>query len=178
MVTFALVTGPKRDADRPAGLYDYPMSIRVRLADLDHANWEEVVDLTVSREQRDFIAPNVYSIAESRFLPGFVTRAVLHEESAVGFAMYGPDPDDGEIWLYRLMIDEAHQARGLGRAALREVVTHVGEMFSAPLLRLGVRADNVAARALYISAGFVPTGQVFGDEEILDLRLSDERGAC
>ncbi|MFI6583098.1 GNAT family N-acetyltransferase [Embleya sp. NPDC050493] len=146
------------------------MSIDVQLADLDRENWEEVIDLAVSREQRDFIAPNLYSVAESRFLPGFVTRAVLHEGRTVGFAMYGPDPDDGEIWLYRLMIDENHQARGLGRAALREIITHVGEAFGAPVLRLGVRADNVAARALYISAGFVPTGQTFGDEEILELR--------
>ncbi|MFF7250167.1 GNAT family N-acetyltransferase [Embleya sp. NPDC008237] len=152
------------------------MSIRVQLADLDRENWEEVIDLTVCQEQRDFIAPNLYSIAESRFLPGFVTRAVLYEGRAVGFAMYGPDPDDGEIWLYRLMIDEDHQRRGLGRAALREIVIHVGEVFGAPVLRLGVRTDNVAARALYISAGFVPTGQTFGDEELLELRLSGEAG--
>ncbi|MFF4772908.1 GNAT family N-acetyltransferase [Microtetraspora fusca] len=148
------------------------MPIRVRLDDLSRETWEEVADLTVADDQRDLIASNLYSIAESHFLPGFVTRAVTHDERAVGFAMYGPDPDDGQMWLYRLMIDKDHQGKGLGRAALQQVIAHVRDEFDAPVLRLGVRTDNVAAKALYTSAGFVPTGQVFGDEDILELRLS------
>jgi diamine N-acetyltransferase len=148
------------------------MPIRVSLDDLCRETWEEVADLTVADDQRDLIASNLYSIAESRFLPGFVTRAVMHDEHAVGFAMYGPDPDDGQMWLYRLMIDKDHQGMGLGRAALQQVIAHVREAFDAPVLRLGVRTDNIAARALYASAGFVPTGQVLGDEDILEFRLS------
>ncbi|MFI6985938.1 hypothetical protein ACIBSV_46275 [Embleya sp. NPDC050154] len=59
---------------------------------------------------------------------------------------------------------------------LREIVMDVGEVFGASVLGLGVRAGNLAARALYISAGFVPTGQTFGDEAILELRSSAEAG--
>ncbi|MGV9307401.1 GNAT family N-acetyltransferase [Nonomuraea sp. NPDC003727] len=148
------------------------MPIHVRLDDLCPETWEEVAELTVADDQRDLIASNLYSIAESRFLPGFMTRAVVHDERPVGFAMYGPDPDDGQMWLYRLMIDQAHQGKGLGRAALEQIITHVRDELGAPVLRLGVRADNVAAKALYLSAGFVPTGQTFGEEDVLELRLS------
>ncbi|MET8567552.1 GNAT family N-acetyltransferase [Streptomyces sp. NPDC004783] len=151
------------------------MTLRVRLAHLSRETWEDVAELTVTDEQRDHIASNLYSIAESRFLPGFVTRAVMWDERAVGFAMYGPDPDDGHIWLYRLMIDRDSQGRGLGRAALQEIVAHVRDEFRAPVLRLGVSAANVAARNLYTSAGFVPTGLTFGDEDILELRLLPAR---
>lgn len=147
------------------------MPNRVRLSDLRRDTWEVVVGLTVADDQRDFVAPNVFSVAESRFLPGFMTRVVLHGEEAVGFAMYGPDPDDGHLWLYRLMIDKDHQGNGLGRAALHEIITHVRDELDAPLLRLGVRADNTAATALYTSVGFVFTGQAYGSEEILDLHL-------
>ncbi|MFI7465030.1 GNAT family N-acetyltransferase [Nonomuraea sp. NPDC049646] len=147
------------------------MSTRVRLDDLCLETWEAVAELRVADDQADLVAPNLYSIAESRFLPGFVTRAVMHDELAVGFAMYGPDPDDGQIWLYRLMIDKDHQGKGLGRAALQQVIAHVRDAFDAPVLRLGVRDDNVAARALYAAAGFVPTGQRFGREDVLELRL-------
>ncbi|GAA4099985.1 GNAT family N-acetyltransferase [Actinomadura miaoliensis] len=150
------------------------MPMRVRLADLCRETWEEVAELTVADDQRDFIASNLYSIAESRFLPGFVTRAVMHDVRTVGFAMYGPDPDDGRMWLYRLMIDKAYQGKGLGRAALQQVVAHVRDEFDAPVLRLGVHADNAAAWALYTSAGFAPIGKALGDEEILELRLSTE----
>ncbi|MGV9771106.1 GNAT family N-acetyltransferase [Streptosporangium sp. NPDC003464] len=152
--------------------YGYLMLIHVRLEDLCRETWEDVADLTVADDQSDLIASNLYSIAESRFLPGFVTQAVMHGECAVGFAMYGPDPDDGQVWLYRLMIDKSHQGKGLGRAALRQIVAHVRDGLGAPVLRLGVRADNVVAKALYTSAGFAPTGQTFGEEEILELRLS------
>jgi diamine N-acetyltransferase len=149
-----------------------PMQHRVHLRDLRRDTWEVVVGLAVTDDQLDFVAPNLFSIAESRFLPGFRTRAVLHDEEAVGFAMYGPDPDDnGHLWLYRLMIDKAHQGKGLGRAALQEIIKHVRDELDAPLLRLGVRADNTAAVALYKSAGFAFTGQTFGSEEILELRF-------
>jgi diamine N-acetyltransferase len=145
---------------------------RVRLSDLSRDTWEVVVGLTVTDDQRDFIAPNLFSIAESHFLPGFFTRAVLHGDEAVGFAMYGPDPDDnGQLWLYRLMIDKRHQGQGLGRAALQEIITHVRGELGAPLLRLGVRPDNTTATTLYKSAGFIFTGQTFGSEEILELRF-------
>lgn len=148
------------------------MQHRVRLSDLRCDTWEVVVGLTVTDDQRDFIAPNLFSIAESHFLPGFFTRAVLHDAETVGFAMYGPDPDDnGQLWLYRLMIDKAHQGKGLGRAALQEIITHVRHELGAPLLRLGVRTDNTTATALYKSAGFIFTGQIFGSEEILELRF-------
>jgi diamine N-acetyltransferase len=147
------------------------MQNRVRLSDLRRDTWEVVVGLTVADDQRDFVDSNLLSIAESRFLPGFMTRVVLHGDEAVGFAMYGPDPDDGHMWLYRLMIDKSHQGKGLGRAALQEIIAHVRDGLGAPLLRLGVDVDNTAATALYTSVGFVPTGQSLGSEQNLDLHL-------
>lgn len=84
----------------------------VRLEHLDRQNWEDVAELAVADDQRGLIASNVYSIAESRFLPGFSTKAVVFEDDIVGFVMYGPDPDDGHVWLYRLMIDHRFQHRG------------------------------------------------------------------
>ncbi|MFI7003439.1 GNAT family N-acetyltransferase [Nocardia sp. NPDC050175] len=122
-------------------------------------------------EQSGLVATNLYSIAESRFLPGFLTRAVRVAGEAVGFVMYGPDLDDGHIWLYRLMIDKDAQGNGFGAAALRAVIAHVRDDLAAPLIRLGVQQNNERARALYINAGFVPTGEHFGAEEILELRI-------
>ncbi|MEV4398857.1 hypothetical protein [Nonomuraea sp. NPDC049607] len=60
------------------------MSIRVRLDDLCQETWEAVAELRVADDQADLIASNLYSMAEGRSLPGFVTRAVMHDERAVG----------------------------------------------------------------------------------------------
>ncbi|MEV6135997.1 GNAT family N-acetyltransferase [Nocardia sp. NPDC051990] len=143
----------------------------VQLEHLGRQNWEEVAELDVADDQRGLIASNLYSIAESRFLPGFLTKAVVFEGDIVGFVMYGPDPDDGHVWLYRLMIDHRFQHRGLGRAALREVVREVHEELGAQVLRLGVAPENVIAKSLYKSSGFLPTGQSICGEEILQFQI-------
>lgn len=36
------------------------------------------------------------------------------DEQMVGFAMYGIDPDDGNYWIYRLMVDKKYQSREWG----------------------------------------------------------------
>ncbi|MFI6998346.1 hypothetical protein [Nocardia sp. NPDC050175] len=51
------------------------------------------------------------------------------------------------------------------------MIAHVRDDLAAPLIRLGVGQGNERARALYINAGFVPTGEHFGAEEIMELRL-------
>ncbi len=89
--------------------------------------------------------------------------------------MYGPDPDDGHVWLYRLMIDHRFQHQGLGRAALREVTREVHEELGAQVLRLGVAPENAIAKSLYESFGFLPTGQSICGEEILQLQLASPR---
>ncbi|MDH6197520.1 diamine N-acetyltransferase [Mycobacterium frederiksbergense] len=151
------------------------ISLNMQLEDLHQDNWEEVAELEVADDQRGFMASNLYSIAQSRFLPGFFTKAVVSENRIVGFAMYGPDPDDGHIWLYRLMIDRHHQRRGLGRAALGRILQHVHADLHAPVLRLGVRPDNSAAKTLYESVGFRSTGQSIDDEEILQFEFPGTR---
>jgi len=146
----------------------------VQLEDLGRQNWEEVSELDVADDQRGLIASNLYSIAESRFLPGFLTQAVEFESDIVGFVMYGPDPDDGHVWLYRLMIDHRCQHRRLGRAAVRAVIRQVHEELRAQVLHLGVAPENSTAMSLYESCGFLPTGQSIGREEILQLQIVPE----
>ncbi|QBJ97002.1 GNAT family N-acetyltransferase [Rhodococcus sp. ABRD24] len=141
----------------------------VQLENLNRDNWEEVAELAVADGQAGLIASNLYSIAESRFLPDFLTKAVVFEGDIVGFVMYGPDPDDGHVWLYRLMIDHRFQHRGLGRAALHEVVRDAREHLGAHVLRLGVAPENVVAKSLYESFGFRPTGLFIGGEDILQV---------
>ncbi|MFI6998345.1 hypothetical protein [Nocardia sp. NPDC050175] len=86
------------------------MSIGAELSDLCADTWEDVAELTVADDQSGLVATNLYSIAESRFLPGFLTRAVRVAGEAVGLVMYGTDQDDGQFWLYRLMIDKTRKA--------------------------------------------------------------------
>ncbi len=145
------------------------MSPVVRLEPITPANRAQLVALSVAAEQRDFVATNADSLREADGNPACFPFAIAVDGSVVGFAMYALDPDDGNYWIYRLMIDQQHQHRGIGRAALAELIALMSALPNCPRIVLGVEPGNSAARALYESAGFVATGEVIGGEAVMCL---------
>ena len=141
----------------------------VTLRDVDVDNFWSVIDLNVAEGQEEYVVSNAVSIAQAKVQPECVPLAIYDDETPVGFAMYCIDRDDGEYWLYRLMIDEKHQSKGHGRAALRLVLERIRLDASRHRILLGVHPESTAAVALYRSSGFCFTGQVFGKEHIMEL---------
>lgn len=129
--------------------------------------------LQVRDDQIDFIASNTESLeqaADSPWCEPLAIRAVQTGE-LVGFLMHALDPDENSRWIYRLMIDRNHQGRGYGRAALRALMAHLHSLPGGPSVALGVDPENVGARRLYASEGFVETGEVI-DGELIMRRMS------
>ena len=121
-------------------------------------NWEEAAGLKVRDDQSDFVAPNVWSIAESKFYDALRPMAIYDDETMVGFLMYGLDPQDGQYWLYRFMIDQRFQGRGLGRAALNRFIDLLKRTPGCTGVNVGYDPANAPAERLYLSAGFQKTG--------------------
>jgi diamine N-acetyltransferase len=102
-------------------------------------------------------------------------RAVYEDETLVGFVMlYDPTlvelPDEREFFLWRLMIDRAHQGRGYGRAAVEALVDHVRTRPGARRLLVShVKGAERLAR-FYQSIGFTYTGDE-DDGELVMQRL-------
>jgi diamine N-acetyltransferase len=88
----------------------------ISLKSIDQSNWEDCIQLKPKQEQEGFIASNLYSIAESKFLTHMKIKAIHYVEMLIGFAMYGIDSNEGNYWIYRSMIDDKFQGRGLERA--------------------------------------------------------------
>jgi diamine N-acetyltransferase len=141
----------------------------VTLRAITRDNWRDVVRLKTTEVQKDFVAANVYSIAQSKVQPECVPLAIYAEETVVGFAMYALDQDDGNYWIYRLMIDAHHQSQGHGRAALRALVALLCELPDCDRIMISVVPENEVAFDLYRSEGFVETGQIIDDEAVLAL---------
>ena len=57
-------------------------------------NLPSVVGIRVSPEQEPFVAPVVESLAEASVTPTAWLRAILDEETVVGFVMANFDPDN------------------------------------------------------------------------------------
>lgn len=142
----------------------------VILKEVGRENWEECANLRLRTSQGGLIAPNLYSIAESKVEATFLPLAIYSENTMVGFIMWGIDPDDGEYWIYRLMIDEKYQGKGFGKAAVLEVLKQLQER-GAGRVYVGYKPQNVVAASLFASLGFERTGQMLQGEFVAKLEF-------
>lgn len=147
--------------------------MKVTLKDIDRENFRQCVKLEVNEDQKDFVAPNVFSIAQSKVEPTFKVQAVYDGEEMVGFVMYGWEEEEGCHCLARLMIDQNQQGKGYGRAATEEVIRRLRAEPGCRQVLLSVNPANAPAQALYQSLGFVKTGEVSHGEEVMRLRFED-----
>ncbi len=142
------------------------------LRPIDGYNFRRITQLQVAESQRGFVTSNVYSLAQAYAMPECRPLAVYEGMEPVGFVMYALDEDDGEYWIYRLMIDQRFQGRGCGREALRLVIARIrAEAPERRALYVSCEPDNAAALALYASFGFAPDGRVVDGETVLKLDL-------
>ncbi len=136
-------------------------------------NFEDCIRLTVSEQQRAFIASNAYSLCEAYALTNHglyvpMPYAIYHNDALIGFTLvvYQPidvnDPDDDEnvYYLSRIMIDKKYQGRGYGRAALHKVI-EVIKAFpqgAATAIVLASNPGNEPAYSLFKAFGFREMG--------------------
>lgn len=122
------------------------------------------------------VAPNAVSIAEASFHAEAWFRAIYDDETPVGFVMlYDPtlsnQPEEPHFFLWRLMIDRAHQRKGLGHAAVRLLIDHVRTRPGAETLLVShMRAVDALGR-FYGSFGFEYTGEEEDGEKVMALKL-------
>lgn len=145
------------------------MSVDVELREITRENWRACVRLKVAPGQERMVATNAVSLAQASYEPECVPLAVYEGETMVGFVMYARDPGDQQVWVYRLMIDEQHQRRGYGRAALLRLIERLRAQPDCESVSISYLEDNEAARQLYASIGFRETGQVIDGEAVARL---------
>lgn len=141
------------------------------LEPLSSQNREALIRLSVAPHQTSFVASNAASIEQAAITASAVPFAIRRGEEIVGFAMYALDPDDGEYWIWRMMVDASLQRQGIGRTALLQLVALMSALPDCTRIRIGVVPGNDAAAALYASVGFAMTGQIIEGERLMELSL-------
>ena len=132
-------------------------------------NFWDCINLSVAKEQEDFVTTNAVSIAQGKVQPECIPLAVYDDDVMVGFLMYCVDEDDGEYWIYRMMIDSKHQSKGYGKKTMEKLLEIIKEDKTRNKVFLGVHKESIFAVKLYESFGFNFNGQVFGNEHIMRL---------
>ncbi len=141
----------------------------ISLKEITKDNWQEAIKLKVNKSQDSFVASNVYSIAESKFYP-WSPMAIYHQDTMVGFLMYGEEDVEGHYCIIRLMIDKNHQGRGYGKAAMQQAIEQIKEKPGVKAILTSYEPDNEVAAKLYANLGFEKTGKIEYGEEVVQLK--------
>ncbi len=145
----------------------------IELKEVDVNNWNACIRLQLKEDQTKFIAPNVYSIAQSKVEPNLLPYAIYANKDLIGFALVDsqPYPKDLCHWILRFMIDASYQGQGYGKASMKTIIEHIKAMPNSAAIRISFDPLNDAARALYLKMGFIDTGELEDDEVVFEMRL-------
>jgi len=151
----------------------------VMLQPVTGKNWKALIKLKVRDDQTSFVAPNLYSIAESQF--GFDEEghwdfypfgAYVGDEP-VGFVMYCFNYNHSrfQAFVMRLMVDESFQGKGYGREIMKQVLDVFRADAKINNVAISYESHNEDARKLYASLGFVEPGELLEGETLAVLNL-------
>jgi diamine N-acetyltransferase len=153
--------------------------MQVSLRQITAETFPAVVGLSVAPEQQDFVATNVYSLAEALFTPEAWYRAIYADETPVGFLMLYDEslrddpPPEPAAMLWRFMVDQRFQGRGIGRAALEQLIAHVRAKGTSSTLLTSYSPGPGGPEPFYRRFGFRYTGMMEDHEVVLALPLDD-----
>ena len=142
----------------------------IHLEPVTRDNFMAVVRLEVAPEQREYVATNAFSLAESKVFPELQPFAIYAGEQLVGFLMYGLAEESGRWWIVRLMIAADQQGKGYGRKALVQAIADLRRDHQPGEIYISFEPENHIAEQLYASLGFEPTGEWDGSETVYCLK--------
>jgi GNAT superfamily N-acetyltransferase len=148
----------------------------VQLREITDDNREAVCALRVRGRQKRFVASVSRSLRDAANTPKANPwyRAVYCGDEPVGFVMLSwkarKGPYRGRHFLWRLLIDKRHQAGGIGRAVLTQIVDLVRADGGTELLT-SYEPGEGGPWHFYQRFGFQPTGEVDDGEIVLRLPL-------
>lgn len=141
------------------------MDMTLRAVDAD--NWHDCIKLKVSDEQKDYVAENAVSLAQAAYEKQWYPHAIYADDTLVGFLMFGTDQETKRVELCRFMIDQQHQGKGYGKAVLLMLLGLIKIRYGKISFYTSIVPGNEAAKKLYESAGFVMTGEIMWDEQVM-----------
>lgn len=154
-------------------IYESVRNMKVELKSIDNNNREECIALKVADGQTQYICSNLDSLNDAEENVNVARPfAIYVEDKMVGFTMFAFDeeyenPND-RYWLWRFMIDKDLQGNGYGYFALDKIINYF-KTNGANNIRLSTKSSNINALSLYHKFGFKETGEMNGEEIVLEL---------
>ena len=133
----------------------------VELREIIRDNLEDVLNLKISEQQEQFVSTTAHSLAQAYvYKETAFPFAIYADETLVGFIMLGYYEERNQYTLWKFLIDKQYQNKGYGREALKLGITYLKDRYGAKEIYVGVSPENMMAKHLYSSVGFMATGVV------------------
>jgi len=146
----------------------------ISLKKIDMKNFNEVLKLELKEEQKNFVASNMYSLAEAMADQVSKPYAIYMDDYMVGFIMYDYSPERKRAFVSRLMIDYKFQGKGYAREALIIVINKIKQIEECRDIQISYSPKNSRAREVYKSVGFDPNGEFCEGEEVAIMKLDSQ----
>jgi diamine N-acetyltransferase len=143
----------------------------VTLRDVTRDTVRAICRLSVTPEQRQFVADNSISISEAHFTPSAWFRAVYADDLPVGFVMLDERNEWNYVYIWRLMIDQRYQRHGYGGRVLALVEERARRRPGVEAVHLSCVDAPGGPRPFYEGRGYRHLGEYEEDELIMVKRL-------
>lgn len=142
----------------------------ISLREITMENFHDCIHLELEDAQRNYVASNMYSLAEAKADGVSVPLAIYDGDTMVGFIMYDYNEGEQVGYISRLMVDRRHQRKGYGRYAMNQVIDRLRAYKDRKYIQTSYAPENAAAGKLYESLGFVKTGEISDGEVVCILK--------
>lgn len=155
----------------------------VELRKITDDNLNECIKLEPKEEQKSYVGSNISSLAEAyvaltnnECIP--MPYAIYDNDVMVGFIMLAYNEanekdTENAYWVWRLMVGKQYQGKGYGKDAIAKALELITTFpyGKVSVVFLSYEPENVVAKTLYASFGFVETGKIENGELIAKLAL-------
>ncbi len=146
----------------------------IHLRKITEENFIDAFNLKLAPEQERFVSHPIRSLAQAYVYREQCQPFGIYEgQTMVGYVMVIYDYDVPEYDIWHMMIEQAEQGRGYGKAALDRVLDYIREkpFGSSNRVTLTCNKENIRALTMYKSKGFAETGVTDGEEIELSLMI-------
>jgi diamine N-acetyltransferase len=147
-------------------------STTVEFRPITEENFDDVLKLNQA-EDKLFVAPNVYSLAQAWLYHNARPYAIYAENRLVGFVMLDWDEASRECGLWRFLIHKDERNKGYGKATLLKVIEMAKQNQKFDYVQLSYVPGNHSAEHLYESVGFKATGEIDEGEVVMLYRIEN-----
>lgn len=143
----------------------------MKVEKVTESNCEKLKQINLKSDQISFADSPVDAYSDSKQFKGSTPYLILNNDKVIGFIIV-EDLSEASYLIWNFMIDQQYQGMGFGKRSMDMIIEMIKSNLNGKKIELGVIPDNLVAKKLYLSLGFISTGKFNSDnEEIMVLRL-------